>query len=310
MKETKNIVDQFKNAAEKSEQHLHPVNESIWDKIETKLDTQVLIKKNQIWKRIAIAASFLFFISILVVFLQDSNPKSKIENSIVTSDSISNQPKSEIAVQELDSDENIEPISTNKIIRPNAIVILKNSIKKDSAIVVADVESIGEKGYFDDVQNEVLTKKETRFAVPKYEARGVTSAPIQAEITTDKLQKAKVEPPLLIVNSKAITGASGKKYQNLTDDKLNAIGNENLEEVVYLKEPLYVIDGKQYTEEEMYGENPTSPYAPLSNQEIINTIVLRGKDATKAFGKKGEKGVLIITTKFGKPKPKPLLKSK
>ena len=165
MKETKNIIDQFKNAAEKSEQHLHPINESIWDKIETKLDTQVLIKKNQIWKRIAIAASVLFFISILVVFLQDSNPKSKIENSIVTSDSISNQPKSEISVQELDSDENIEPISTNKIIRPNAVVILKNSMKKDSAIVVADVESIGEKGYFDDVQNEVLSKKETRFAV-------------------------------------------------------------------------------------------------------------------------------------------------
>jgi hypothetical protein len=48
---------------------------------------------------------------------------------------------------------------------------------------------------------------------------------------------------------------------------------KKFEEVVYLAKPIYN-NGVQYSEEEMYGEKPTSPYAPLSEQEIINTVVL------------------------------------
>jgi hypothetical protein len=310
MEKNNDIFNQFKNASEKSEQRSHPINEAIWDKIETNLDTKVLRKKNKIWKRLAIAASLLFFISMTFVFLQKENPKNTIENSMVVTDSVSkiSLPEENLAVEELDKTEIETKIKENKNIQPNAKIILDKAIESeaDNAVVLTKPEN--NSGYIENIERSSLvekSKKETRFSPPKFEARGVIAAPINTEIEVANDQvKPKPEPPLLILNNKAVTGESGKKYRNLTDSKMNEIGKENLENVVYLAEPLYVIDGKQYTEDEMYGENPTSPYAPLSNQEIVNTVVLQGKEATKAFGKKGEKGVLIITTKNGKPKSK------
>jgi hypothetical protein len=318
MKEKITIENQFKNAAEKSEQLSHPIKEAVWDRIETKLDTTILIQKKQTWKGLAIAALALFFISITAVFVQNSNSKSELEKNGIITDSVFEKilPETELVQQEIDTVKTKIPPISNKNILPNAVILLKNNISKDTVTAVATVEMEKQKGYFDAVEklpSAKTAKKVTHFLTPKFEARLVQSAPSEIKTTpiaAETFQKTEQEPPLLIVNSKAVTGASGKKYKNVTDEKLNSIGAENLDEVVYLKEPLYVIDGKQYSEEEMYGENPTSPYAPLSEQEIVNVVVLRDNEATKAFGKKGEKGVLIITTKFGKPKPKPLLKSK
>jgi hypothetical protein len=310
MEKNNDIFNQFKNAAEKSEQRSHPINENIWDKIETNLYTKVLQKKNKIWKRLAIAASLLFFMSITVVFLQKDNPKTEFENSVVATDTITKSIVTDenVAAEEIDNTEVETKIFENTNIQSNAASILEKAIKTKEAETVAAAETTDFKGDFEEkVKTESLlnSKKTTRFTTPKFEARGVIAAPVQVEVTADETQvKTKTEPPLLILNNKAITGESGDKYKNLSNSKMDEIGKENLEEVVYLAKPLYIINGVQYSEEEMYGEKPTSPYAPLSEQEIINTVVLRGKEATKAFGKKGENGVLIITTKNGKPKPK------
>jgi hypothetical protein len=88
-----------------------------------------------------------------------------------------------------------------------------------------------------------------------------------------------------------------------TNDKFEAsrYDEENLESMVYLKEPLYIINGVHYSEEDLFGSHPTSPYAPLDQQEIEKIEILQGKEAIKKHGDKGKKGVVIIATKDGKP---------
>lgn len=52
----------------------------------------------------------------------------------------------------------------------------------------------------------------------------------------------------------------------------------------------------------MFGPKPTSPYTPLDKQDIISLNILLEEEAIKIYGEKGKKGVVIVTTKNGKPK--------
>ena len=59
-----------------------------------------------------------------------------------------------------------------------------------------------------------------------------------------------------------------------------------------------------YSEEELFGPNPTSPYSPLNKQLIETISILQDEKAVSIYGEKGKNGVVIITTKDGKPAPK------
>ena len=83
----------------------------------------------------------------------------------------------------------------------------------------------------------------------------------------------------------------------LTKKSPKNISNADYESVIELKNPLYYINGVAYTEEELYGENPTSPYAPLSKQNIDTIVVLQPERAIPIYGDKGKNGVIIITIK-------------
>jgi hypothetical protein len=72
---------------------------------------------------------------------------------------------------------------------------------------------------------------------------------------------------------------------------------EVVESIIELKEPVYFINGVEYSEESLFGENPTSPYAPLNKQKIEKIEIIQPTDAIKIYGKKGEKGVVIISIK-------------
>ena len=63
------LYTQFKNASEKIEATSFLNSAKIWDKIEGKLDTKVLKKQNHLWKKIAVAASILLVLSILVMII-------------------------------------------------------------------------------------------------------------------------------------------------------------------------------------------------------------------------------------------------
>ena len=108
-----------------------------------------------------------------------------------------------------------------------------------------------------------------------------------------KKTSIKKDDPLLVIDDKA------EDLQNI--GKLNP---EDVESIVVLAEPLYIINGVEYSEKEVFGPNPTSPYSPLNEQDIETISILQKEKATEIYGKKGEKGVVIITTKNGKPKTK------
>ena len=109
------------------------------------------------------------------------------------------------------------------------------------------------------------------------------------EPKTIEAKPEKKEEPLLVIDDKVRKSS----YANLDEDEI--------ESIVELKEPLYVINGVQYSEEEMFGENPTSPYAPLSKQKIESISIIQDEKAIAMFGKKGKNGVVIIHTKDAKP---------
>ena len=87
-----------------------------------------------------------------------------------------------------------------------------------------------------------------------------------------------------------IDGEANKK-------SLAEINPDEIVSVIKLKEPIYFINGVEYSEESLFGENPTSPYAPLSKQKIEKIEIIQPADAVKIYGKKGEKGVVIISIK-------------
>ena len=66
-------------------------------------------------------------------------------------------------------------------------------------------------------------------------------------------------------------------------------------------ESVAVINGVEYSEEHLFGPNPTSPYAPLNKQKITSTKILLSEEAVSIYGEKGKKGVVIISTKNNKP---------
>ena len=108
-----------------------------------------------------------------------------------------------------------------------------------------------------------------------------------------KAKKSAKDDPLLVVDDKA------EDLQSI--GKLNA---DEIDSIVVLAEPLYIINGVEYSEKEVFGPNPTSPYSPLNEQDIETISILQKEKATEIYGRKGEKGVVIITTKNGKPKLK------
>ncbi|QYS85659.1 hypothetical protein JJC03_10750 [Flavobacterium oreochromis] len=74
-----------------------------------------------------------------------------------------------------------------------------------------------------------------------------------------------------------------------------------METILELKEPLYIINDKEYSEKELFGPNATSPYFPLKKQVIETISIYKDEEAIDLYGKKGEKGVIVIKTKNGKP---------
>ena len=103
--------------------------------------------------------------------------------------------------------------------------------------------------------------------------------------TTQETDKKTTNDDLLLIDGK------------VSKKSLNNINPEEIESIIELKEPVYFINGVEYSEESLFGENPTSPYAPLSKQKIEKIEVIQPADAVKIYGKKGEKGVVIISIK-------------
>lgn len=314
------LYNKIKNAAENAEQKDFPGMDKIWARVEEKLDTNVAKKETSNWKKIAVAASIVLVGTIGYHFY--TNNETKTAPVIVNESKIEPLESNEVLVEteenQIISSEEADAILDNQINKPNtkAVVISEVSEKK-TTIYPEEINILNENEVVTyvrtDKKSKIVAKEEIELIpfgheqqeqltqsgfynsasanIPKYAtAKGIKREQFDAD-TSNNTPQAKKSAPLIVIDGEA---SNEKELRNLSTTQLDSI--------VVLKEPLYIINGVQYTEQELFGPNPTSPYAPLTKQDIIKTVILQEADAEKEYGAKGKKGVVIITTKNGKPK--------
>lgn len=297
------IYKQFQDAAQKQEAKDFPNMENVWNRVEQKLDTTVLVKQNQIWKKIAIAASVILVVTLAFLF-SPSTQKFDKQKQIVTVDSV------KTPINSATSD---EIITQNPNIKPNAVQILQekvnqNTISDATPIVKPQIQDIFDKKAAAETEvtklEENVTSKKSEsepstFKTRKFNAISVNS---EAELVVAETPKAqavsKKDPPLVIIDGKLQVDKNPSKDTNEVLQKLNV---DTIEDISILTQPMYIINGVRYSEKEVFGPNPTSPYSPLNQQEIETIAVLQKERATQIYGEAGKNGIIIVTTKNAKP---------
>lgn len=306
------IFDKFKEAADNSEQKDFPGMEKVWSRIEDKLDKKQDKKTISLWKKIAIAASLLLVVSLGSQFL-----KSDKHTVIQTTKVVINEVEKE-TIQDQIKDNAVVENDSRIISKPEAIQILENQIKKQQNVAINEpkgslneiiVTSPNESFMPAPIQTEEgFLKEEEENSAEKDkidQSFGYSNSPqkesAKVAFADKQEQKAKKSAPLVVLNGNAIAHSNDGKRDKMMQDELPNLSPENVESLVVLDEPLYIIDGIYYSENDLFGTNPTSPYAPLNKQEIKTITILQDLEATSKYGEKGKKGVVIITTKTGKP---------
>lgn len=294
------LFNQIKSAAENAETKDFPNMENVWSRVEGKLDKKVLKKENKLWKKIAVAASILLVGSVgYQIFKTEEELKTLPQNTIVKEDSTKLLDPKLIEKQNA----TVSNDAQNPIIKKEAKAILEKQIATDNQVaqndeVTVPVENKLMESNNKDISNVATSNKSGAWLVnSKYESRGVTykeekDASVGFESNKAKQAETKKLDPILVIDDKI----SKEKLSNLDEDEVDSI--------VSLPNPIYYINGILYSEQELFGPNPTSPYAPLNKQDIETISILQPEKAMTIYGKKGEKGVVIVTTKDGKPKAK------
>jgi TonB-dependent SusC/RagA subfamily outer membrane receptor len=297
------IFEQFKNAAEKAETKDFPEMEKIWSRVDAKLDTVVYKKQNNNWKKLAVAASVILAGIIVFQFLKTEDKILIPENEIVVSDS-----KKEVLPETITEENPIVSTETEKpIIKNNAEEILQKQITNAQTVVVNEEPTPSAKE-----AEEMIVEAYSKAEKSKKSAASPSNSVLKGRVydavsvnnstkdnEEDKNNKSEAQEtknlPLVVIDGKTITNNKKSGEEIISELDKEAF------ETVYLKEPLYIINGTYYSEESLFGKNPTSPYAPLDKQEIKTIKILQDENATAIYGEKGKKGVVIITTKTGKP---------
>lgn len=298
------LYNQFKSAAENAETKDFPAMENVWNRVEQKLDTKVLKKETKLWKKLAVAASILLVASLGYHFWNNEKAVVTPTTEIVINDSITTP-----IVEENNA---VADVEKHPEIKENAEEILKEQTKTANVIVMNDTvkpkkmaapmpAAISEvKVEKDDIQKEEEANSYNGYLSKEvFDARSVSNNSQKTIINSKgrmaeaKMKSSIKEEPLLVIDDVA---------EDL--QKLGKLDANDVESIIVLPDPLYIINGVEYTEKEVFGPNPTSPYSPLNEQYIETISILQKEKATEVYGKKGEKGVVIITTKNGKPKLK------
>jgi hypothetical protein len=290
------LYKKIQQAAENAEQKDFPGMEKIWARVEDKMETQTLQKEKHLWKKLAVAASIVLVGTLAFFLLQEKENVIIPENTITTIDSSKNNIPTPESANGF--------VNTNPAIKENADKILQQQIVIQNNIVINDTINYKSKKEVTIptpiAMAEVQEMAKTSL-VPSYNNSMSNSASIN---NSGYLAKGKRYD--VTMNSAEKTQEKDKKTANddlvlvdgeLTKESLSNLNPDDIDSIIELKEPIYFIDGVEYSEESLFGKNPTSPYAPLSKQKIEKIEVLQPKDAIKIYGKKGEKGVVIILIK-------------
>lgn len=298
------LYKKIQQAAENATQKDFPGMEKIWARVEDKMETQTLQKEKHLWKKLAVAASVVLVGTLTFFLVQEKEDVIIPENTITTIDSSKNN------IPTLESANGL--VNTNPEIKKEAEQILQQQIVIQNNIVINDTINYKSKKEVmmpTPIAMEEVQEMAKTTLVPSYNNSMSNSASINNSGYLAKGRQYDIN-----MNSAETTQDKDKKAANddlvLIDGKLSKkspknIANSDYETVTELKNPLYYINGVAYTEEELYGEKPTSPYAPLSKQKIDTIVVLLPERAIPIYGEKGKNGVVIITTTDGKPKNRP-----
>lgn len=290
------LYKKIQQAAENAEQKDFPGMEKIWARVEDKLETQTLQKEKHLWKKLAVAASIVLVGTLTFFLLQEKENVIIPENTITTIDSSKNSIPTPESANGF--------VNTNPAIKEDAEQILQQQIVIQNNIVIND--TINYKSKKEVVLSAPIAMEEVQemaktSLVPTYNNNISNSASMN---NMGYLAKGKRYD--ITMNSAETTQEKDKKEANddlvLIDGKLSkkTLSNTNsndIDSIIELKEPIYFINGVEYSEESLYGENPTSPYAPLSKQKIDTIVVLEPERAIPIYGEKGKNGVVIITIK-------------
>ncbi len=290
------LYKKIQQAAENAEQKDFPGMEKIWARVEDKLETQTLQKEKHLWKKLAVAASIILVGTLTLFLLQEKENVVVPENTVTTIDSSKNTiPTPESANGFVNTTPEIkkeaEQILQQQIVIQNNIVIndtinykSKKEVVLSAPIAMEEVQEVAKTSLVPSYNNSMSNSATTNNS--GYLAKGKRyDITMKSAETTQEKDKKVANDDLLLIDGK------------LSKKSLNNLNPDEIESVVELKEPIYYINGVEYSEESLFGENPTSPYAPLSKQKIDTIIILEPERAIPIYGEKGKKGVVIITIK-------------
>lgn len=289
------LYKKIQQAAENAEQKDFPGMEKIWARVEDKMETQTLQKEKHLWKKLAVAASIVLVGTITFFLLQEKENVVIPENTVTTIDSSKNTiPTPETANGLVNTTPEIkkdaEQILQQQIVIQNNIVIndtinykSKKEVVIPAPIAMEEVQEMAKTSLVPTYNNNISNSASTNDS--GYLAKGKRYDLANSVNLLKEKDKKEPNDDLLLIDGKL----SKKSLKNLNP--------EEIESVVELKEPIYYINGVEYSEESLFGENPTSPYAPLSKQKIDTIVILEPERAIPIYGEKGKKGVVIITIK-------------
>lgn len=331
MKNEEKIYHKIKEASQKIEETTFPGMEKVWNRVEEKLDNTIVKKKSEIWKKLAVAASFLLFFTIgYQLFytqkaIEETNHPETFQNQSI-------EPKTE-TTQEANEIIDQNKIQTNSKGTTTEAVVNKNNNEVSPEEIAADkfyktttpVEEIASKNSND----EAFINKDKKVLAP-------AKSSLVAEKTSDDvklinqddaiqmgyLNSASSNSNAFLSNRKIYAArSSNMKYQinineekkesttqaennalvvidgKLSDKKKENLNEEEYEPLVELNNPIYIINNEEFSEESLFGKKPTSKYAPLSQQKIDSIKVYLPEEAKLIYGEKGKNGVVIITIK-------------
>ena len=308
------LFDKFKEASHNAEAKDFPTMEKVWLRVEEKLDKKEDKKTISLWKKIAVAASLLLVISLGFQFIKsDKNIDNQNPTVVVNEKSKDNITKPAL-------EQNDAVVSSSEII-PNAEAtqILEKQITQEPLVInetqsanspvtvhatpIVDIPPMAEVSS-DTNENESYTDnsflKENKARSNNY-LQADKKASFDLAKGENQAQMSRKSAPLVVLNGNAMAHSDDTKKDKMMQSELPNLKPENVESLIILDDPLYIIDGIYYSENDLFGNNPTSPYAPLDKQDIKTITILQDLEATSKYGEKGKKGVVIITTKNGKP---------
>ena len=289
------LYKKIQQAAENAEQKDFPGMEKIWARVEDKLETQTLQKEKHLWKKLAVAASIVLVGTLTFFLLQEKETIIVPENTVTTIDSSKNViPTPESAngfvntIPEIKKE--AEQILQQQIVIQNNIVIndtinykSKKEMMLPKLIAIEEVQEMAKTSLVPTYNNNISNSASANDS--GYLAKGKRYDLANSVNLLKEKDKKVANENLTLVDGK------------LTKESLSNLNPDDIDSIIELKEPIYFINGVEYSEESLFGENPTSPYAPLSKQKIEKIEVIQPADAVKIYGKKGEKGVVIISIK-------------